>query len=420
MTRTDPSKNQSDLRQRAEERVTQEVQKAVSTSPEDVRRLLHELSVHQIELELQNEEMRSAQTELEASRRKYIDLYEFSPVGLLLLDDEGRIQEPNFTFTQLIGVTRQKLSNRDFTAFVDPASQNVFHFFFQKLRSTHQPQQCELVLRPPDRAPLPVRLDAVVAQAAPPAKYRLSITDLTLQKQVEAQALQLSAEQQRIKVLSDFVRNLSHNIRIPLTTITTGLYLVGKLQDKEAQLQKIEEINGQVFALNAVLDQLQQMAVLDNMTSLEPTVENLNRLVEEVIQAFKPRAAARKVKLVSQLDSTVPTIPLDLTHMDRALKHLIENALRFTPHGGTITVTTARKEDAIQIEVADTGVGIDDDVLPHIFERFYRAPIAGQPANGTGLGLSLAQRIVEMHNGTIEAQSTPGVRTVFTITLPIR
>jgi PAS domain S-box-containing protein len=408
-----------DLRQRAETKISGQAVNPGDLSTDEIKRLMHELSVHQIELELQNEELRASQAELEASRRKYIDMYEYSPAGLLILDQNEYIQDPNLTFTTMLGVTRHKLAKRTLSSFVTPESQDTFHFFYQNLRTTQQPQQCELMLEAAAQAPLPVRLDGIVlVQNDGPATYRIAVTDLTLQKQVEAQKMELEAERQRMKVLSDFVRDLSEDIRSPISAMITNLYLAGKTSQDEGLLEKLEVVTKHLFHLNTVLDQLQQMAVLDNLMILERQPDDINQLVLEVVQTFKAQAIAKKIKLAFQPQDNLPQIPLDINSMDRALKNLIENAIRFTDKGGKVLVTTALEDNNVVIEVTDSGIGIDAETLPHIFKRFFKANIPEQKQSGAGLGLSMTRRIIALHHGTVEARSTPGLKTTFTIKLP--
>jgi PAS domain S-box-containing protein len=421
-SRDNRSENFSKLRQQAEERVTQEVRKIVTLSPQETQRLVHDLSVHQVELELQNEDLRNTQIELEASRRKYFDLYEFSPVGLFVLGQDGSIYEPNLTFSRMLGISRQKLVKQDLTIFIDSASQDRYHFFVQRLRTEpSHPIQCEVVLRPPNQGPITVRLEGIVlTQANSQTAYRLAISDITAQKQLEAKSQELAIERQRIKVLTDFVRNLSHYIRTPLTAIVTGLYLLAKQPDPKSQLEKIQEINDRVFKLNNVLDQLQHMAVLDNLVMLERPHEDLNALIKEVVQAVKPQADAKQIRLITRLQDNICKVPFDLMQMDRLLRNLLDNALRFTDSGGTIVLITTQEDDQIILTISDTGIGMDQDTIPHIFKRFYKATGPHQRGtSGAGLGLSMVQRIVELHYGTIEVNSIPGVNTVFTIKLPL-
>lgn len=415
------SKNLSTLRKRAELSIKAQTVNTTEFSLEDARRLIHELQVYQIELELQNEDLRLTQLELELSRQKYIDLYEFSPVGLLTLDQHEQILETNHTFTAMLGTAQSDLLAHTLSDFIDRDSQDIYHFFFQGLRRTQQPQQCEIRFRSIRPNPLIVKLEGVaLTQQEVDTHYRLAVVDITLQKQAEVQQAELTAERQRVKILADFIRDTSHDFRTPITNIITGLYLVGKTADKETQLKKIEEINGYLFYLTHVLDQLQQMAVLDSTIELAFQLESINPLVRDIIYRVQTRADTTQVTLTSQLEETLPKIHLSADKLERVLTNLLDNAFQFTPPGGTIRLMTQQEGNWVIIEVSDTGTGIDGAVLPHIFERFFKADQARSlQLGGAGLGLPMAKRIVELHHGIIEVTSTPGIKTAFRVKLPI-
>lgn len=116
----------------------------------------------------------------------------------------------------------------------------------------------------------------------------------------------------------------------------------------------------------------------------------------------------------------LPFVFADIGLIARVLKNLLKNALRHTPEGGRITLRLARQGQKVVVQVTDTGEGITPEALPHIFERFYRAPALAAPSAGAGLGLAVARRILEMHGSCLEAESGPGQRTSFTFFLPIK
>jgi PAS domain S-box-containing protein len=415
--------NASELRQRAEKRLREQIDNGVDFLPEEAKKVIHELYVHQIELELQNEELRKIQLTLETSQSKYSDLYEFSPIGLLTLDHEERIQEANLTFVTMLGIDRQKIIKRNLSDFIDRSTQDIYHFFYQALRSTQNPQQCEILMLLMSQRPLTVRLDGIVL-AQPSAEgtqttYRIAISDNTFQKQAETQRVELAAERQRIKVLADFVRDISHDLRTPITSITTGLYLITKITDLEKQREKIETLHKQLFYLARVLDQLQQMAVLDSTSELKLQGGNINHKVEAVLSLVKPQADLKQIKIIEQLQDDLPYILLHTDKIEQTLNILFENALQFTGHGGMITVVTYQDNDYIGLEISDNGVGIEADRLPHIFDHFFKGDESRHLRGGAGLGLPMAKRIIELHHGSIEANSIPGVKTMFRIKLPL-
>ncbi len=199
----DDSKNAA-LRKRAEQNLQESGINAVDFSLDDAKKLIHELHVHHIELELQNEELLVTQLELEASRRRYSDLYEFSPVGLLTLDHDERIQEANLTFVTMLGIDREKLIKRNLSDFIDHSTQDTYHFFYQALHSAPQSQQCEIILLPLNKPPLVVKLDGtVLVHADTHTIYRIAVSDITERHESELEIKRLYSAEQAVRTLAE-------------------------------------------------------------------------------------------------------------------------------------------------------------------------------------------------------------------------
>ena len=163
-------------------------------SPEETRQTLHELRVHQIELERQNEELRRAQAELNARWARYFDLYNLAPMGYVTLSDQGMILEANLTATQMLGVDRSALVKQSITPFIIPEDQDIFHFNRQQLFETGQPQGCELRIRPAHADPFWARIEATAGQDVDGASsYRITISAIADRRQAERHQ-QLAAE----------------------------------------------------------------------------------------------------------------------------------------------------------------------------------------------------------------------------------
>jgi PAS domain S-box-containing protein len=175
--------------------------------PEEAHQVLHELRVHQIELEMQNEELRRTQAELEASRERYFDLYDLAPVGYVTLSEQGLILEANLTVATLLGVTRSDLVERPFSSFILPEVQDVYYHHRKHLCDTGEPQSCELRLIRKDGSFFWSRFEATAARNADDAPtYRALVVDITQRKQAE-EALRASRErlQDLVDVSSDWV-----------------------------------------------------------------------------------------------------------------------------------------------------------------------------------------------------------------------
>ncbi len=241
--------------------------------------------------------------------------------------------------------------------------------------------------------------------------------DITERKQAEQRAFELALERERMALLTKFILDVSHEFRTPLAIMQTNLYLLERLEDPAKRQRKLAQIGDQVTGITRLVELLVEMARLDSGVPFTTTPTDLNQWIGAVAAKLGGAAAAKGLTLQLALTPDLPLVPADGNRLDRALHELLDNAVRFTPTGGSVTVRTASDADGVTVEVQDTGPGIPPDVLPHIFERFYRQDVT-HTTPGFGLGLPIARAIVERHGGRLEVESQPGAGSVFRIRFP--
>ena len=151
---------------------------------------------------------------------------------------------------------------------------------------------------------------------------------------------------------------------------------------------------------------------------LKPEPVNLSALVDEVITQLGPQMERREVTAVKELAPDLPPVPADRERVRQVIINLVHNAIKFNRPGGSIRAATKTIDDAVLVEIADTGQGISRDALPHVFERFYKAD-RSRAGQGSGMGLAIARHVVEAHGGKIRVQSEEGKGATFTFTLPL-
>lgn len=251
-----------------------------------------------------------------------------------------------------------------------------------------------------------------------PSRLVFIIRDITERKAAEAQAFALAVEQERVNVLAAFIRDASHEFRTPLTVIGSSLYLM-VLSDEEAKRQRhAEKAELQIKQITRLVDMLMLMARLDSGTPPQHAAVDLRHLIYSAAAGMQAVFAAKQIRLHVETGSEPVIIQGDASDLDIALRHLLENAQRFTPAGGDVTLRLGISADAATVEVRDTGVGIRAEALPHIFERFWREDQA-HSTPGFGLGLALARTIITTHRGMIQVESALGQGSVFRITFPL-
>jgi signal transduction histidine kinase len=227
------------------------------------------------------------------------------------------------------------------------------------------------------------------------------------------------------KLKAEFVSVASHELKTPINVIIGYLQLLeeGVYGPLTPQQQEIHKTLG--IQANTLLRLVKQLLDVSRFEAgggrLELRTIRLDSLRKELENAFHVLAVQREVKFcVEEKDGLPEEVHWDLDRINEVLGNLLSNAFKFTPHGGSVTLTIEPIDGAVRMQVRDTGAGIPAQQLPHIFEKFYQADNQGSArAAGSGLGLAIAKQIVDAHGGTISCESKPGIGTAFTITLPV-
>jgi signal transduction histidine kinase len=218
----------------------------------------------------------------------------------------------------------------------------------------------------------------------------------------------------------EMTENIAHDLRSPITRIrgvAEMTLITGKSMHeyKAMATDIIEECNRLLEMVNTMLDISEAEA---GVTKLTMRKTDMARIVQDACELFAPAAAEKSIMLTSRIPDTDNAFVYgDMQMLQRMVVNLLDNAMKYTPSGGTVTICVSTNEGQVVFSVGDTGIGISKDDLPHIFTRFYRCDQSRSQA-GIGLGLSLAQAIAKAHGGNISATSKPGKGTKFTVTLP--
>lgn len=238
----------------------------------------------------------------------------------------------------------------------------------------------------------------------------LVIYDITELKQVEA-------------MRKDFVANVSHELKTPVTSIRgfAETLLDGAHEDPETRKNFLEIIFKESKRIQLLVDDL---LVLSKIEKDEPqlliTKINLATLLQEILPIFEQRAAQKNLKLEIELNEDL-FFEADEDKVKQILINLFMNAINYTPENGTVSLCLKEVDDYVLLKVSDTGVGIEKELLPRIFERFYRVDKdRSRTTGGTGLGLAIVKHIVEAHNGKIEVSSEVNKGSTFSVYLPIK
>jgi two-component system, cell cycle sensor histidine kinase and response regulator CckA len=433
------------VRQRAEALVAQMPEDLADLSPEAGRELLHELRVHQIELEMQNEELRRTQLELEAARARYFDLYDLAPVGYITLSEQGIILEANLTLVDLLGVTRKQVVQRPLTRFIFPPDQDIFYQHRRQLFATGTPQTCELRLLHASGDPLWTQLEATIKPGNDEngSTCRIIISDIVTRKQAalalrdshqrleqaidqlrEAQA-QL-VQQERLAAVGQLAAGIAHDFNNILAVIS--LYIEMSLDAPELSPQLHKRLEIVHLQAQRAADLVQQILDFGRRAVLQTYSFDIATLLQEQVELWQ-RTIPESIRIHFVAGTADCLVKADPTRLQQVFTNLVLNARDAMPDGGDLRLSVEQLHlghrdtaplpgmaagDWARITVSDSGTGISATALPHIFEPFFTTKGPGQ---GSGLGLAQVYGIVKQHNGYIDVQTVEGQGTTFTIYL---
>jgi two-component system, OmpR family, phosphate regulon sensor histidine kinase PhoR len=235
----------------------------------------------------------------------------------------------------------------------------------------------------------------------------------------------VTREKEIAQMKTDFVSNVSHELRTPLSSIKAYVEMLidGEAQDEKTRREFYETISSESERLSRLIDNILNISRIESgvvRVVREPV--NLTEVVRHVLDVLAPQARMKNIRLADRLVPVTHQVEADKDMIYQAVLNLVGNALKYTPEGGTVSVSTDvdERRGLAVFEVTDTGVGISPADLPHIFDKFYRVQSHTKMAKGTGLGLTLVKHIIEtVHEGKLVVASETGKGSTFSFELPI-
>jgi PAS domain S-box-containing protein len=535
-----------ELRQQAETLLTEKIKDVKQVKYDDVKEIIYELQVHQIELEMQNDELRRIQAELQESQNKYLGLYNSAPTAYFTLDSNGVILDVNTTGTELCGIEKPKLLMTKFTHLISPDYQDTFYFHCKKLFKTGSRQNCEIRLLETDGSPRYAHLESTIVRnisdnlnqhrmivlditerkqaenelrkfktISDKAGYGISIIDLkgnnsyvntsfasmhgftpnevigkhysifhteqqmknmskltkklhlegsyiatevwhkrkdgiefptlmngtlirdenqtplflaataidiTERKRAEEEAREIETLKHIERLRTELLANISHELRSPLTSIkgfsTMLLEYDKRLSDKDKR-KFLKTIDLSTDRLLELIDQLLDMSRLDaGILKIENKPTNINKVMRDAVNEAQVSSATHRLQL--DLPRNLPRLSIDARRIRQVLENLISNAVKYSKPNTEIKIAAHCDDHELLISVADEGMGIPQEELPRVFDRFFRSQ-KGQVEGiqGVGLGLSICKRLVEAEGGRIWMESEEGKGSICSFSLPI-
>ncbi|MGC4120347.1 MAG: ATP-binding protein [Myxococcales bacterium] len=398
----------AELRREAEERLAQ----APSPVPEgsgDLARLLHELEVHRIELELQNEELKGARLEAEEGRERFTEIFDFAPVGYAVLDAIGNIREINHAGAALLGLERQRCQGVSFTQLVRLDDRERFRALLGRAHDFASRQSDEVAMwRAGTRSPFFGRV-TVAGLARTEPMTLLAFEDISERKARDAK---LRDTEQALRDAdtrkNEFLAVLSHELRNPLAPVRNSLYVLARVAPGSEQARRaLQVIERQAGHLTRLVDDLLDVTrVSRGKIKLQLARVDLGELVGKTVDDALPGFEASGVRLEKRFEGGPHWVEADAPRLVQVVSNLLTNAEKFTPRGGSVVVELRREGAEAVLGVRDTGAGITPELKAHLFEAFTQgAQTLDRSRGGLGLGLAMVKGLVELHGGAVTVAS---------------
>jgi PAS domain S-box-containing protein len=417
------SQDADTLRQKAEELL--KIKSAGSTialAESDALRLLHELEVHQIELELQNKDLVQAKETERITAEKYIALYDFAPTGYFTLSTEGNIINLNLTGAKLLGKERGHLKKSRFNFFISDDTAHIFNRFFEKVFSGKSKEFCEIRIKTPDDTPLFVQLIGITDSNR--ELCFLAAVDITQRRLAEDVLKEREIQLRELNATKDkFFFIIAHDLKNPFNSILGFCELLKReieFKDFEAVEQYADIIYSGVDRTLKLLENLLTWArAQQGKIPFVPKSILLNKIVDSQIEDLRCIADRKNIRLFSNFHQKI-TIIADENMIKTILRNLISNAIKFTDKNGTVGISAEVKNGNVETSVLDDGMGMTSEEINNLFkmETSFSTP-GTENERGSGLGLLLCMEFVKKHNGKIWVDSEPGKGSVFKFTIPM-
>lgn len=397
-----------------------------SRSKQDTQRLLHELEVHQIELEMQNEELRTVRDSIEVVLEKYTDLYDFAPIGYLSLDRTGIVRNANIACASLLGIERSRLTGRSFKLFVTDEYRPIFAEFIAQVFSSQVKQSCQIQLATENNSLLFGLMEGICLASG--LECRIAVIDITerrrseealaenrrelseLNKTLETRILraveelrlkdQMLIQQARMAAMGDMINNIAHQWRQPLNTLALVIQQTMLFHDTPRFTHDFLKNNSDkamklIQHMSETIDDFRDFFKSDK----EPAHFDVNRIIEKTLALIEQNFLTHKIGVVLQREGEAHATgypneygQVILNIMSNARDVLIERNI----DNALITLRSYVEGDRTVVTITDNAGGVDEAIMDRLFEPYFTTK---GPDKGTGIGLFMSKTIIEQNMG---------------------
>jgi two-component system phosphate regulon sensor histidine kinase PhoR len=347
-------------------------------------------------------QLRSQIEELTGERTKLAAVLNNMADGILIAGQDGSVQLINPAAERMFKTTSNEVLGK---SLVEVVRHHQLVELWQRCKETGEPQTASYEI---SLEKIFVQAGATIMDSGMPGAVLLIFQDMTRIRKLES-------------LRRDFISNVSHELRTPLASMKalTETLKEGAIEDPPAAQRFLERMDIEIDTLAQMVEEMLELSRIESgRVPLENRFVAPGDLVDKAVDRMVLQAQRAGLTIEKKVDDNLPKVSVDFSRLVQVVVNLLHNAIKFTLPGGVITCGAYRTDDGVVVYVKDTGVGIDPDALPRIFERFYKADKA-RSGGGTGLGLSIARHLVEAHDGHIWAESEVNKGTTVSFLLPV-
>ncbi len=369
-------------------------------------------------------EHRTMEAKLQESEVRYRRLFETARDGVLLLDFKtGTITDANPFMCELLGYSQEELIGKELWEIGLFEDAEASREAYRKLQEQGYIRYSHLPLETRRGKHAEVEFVSNVYPEDHKPVVQCNIRDNTEHRKLELAMMQAEAMADLNRRKDEFLAMLSHELRNPLAPIMNAVHLLRLEHGTENPIQQQARtiIERQVAQLSHLVDDLLEVSrIMSGRIRLQEENLDLRSIVERAIDSVRPLIDQRRHELIVSQASDPIWLNADSTRIEQVVVNLLNNAAKYTEEGGRISLSVQREDNEAVLRVRDTGVGISPELLPHIFDLFTQAQRSlDRSQGGLGVGLTLAQKLIEIHGGRIEVQSVPGQGSEFIVRLPV-